>query len=286
MMNPMENPLQPTVGTLLKNRRQDLGLSLAEVAERTHIRRAYLEALEADHFEALPGDAYKSGFLRNYAGTLGLEPGSVLRQWREQTVKASDGRFAEPSAVPPVLTAFTPSGRSRRRSVLLLLLPLLLVVASALYFSVEKRNGAEAHVPVPVTAAPIPAPSALALPQPVDLIVQSPPVDEILPSPASASEASTGLAEKPAAPAALPAIPDGGSVIRFEALGPLTVEVTVDSRPLQRYVLTTSSALQWNVGSRARLAVDNPAAARVWLGGEPLDLAGRSEIVLQALIPE
>jgi hypothetical protein len=100
------------------------------------------------------------------------------------------------------------------------------------------------------------------------------------------TEASSGVVEDQAAPAALPDIPDGGSVIRLETLGPLTVEVTVDSRPLQRYVLSTASALQWNVGRRARLSLDNPAVARVWLDGKPLDLAGRTEIVLQSEIPE
>jgi cytoskeleton protein RodZ len=278
-MFPMDNLQQPTVGALLKSRRQELGLSLAEVAERTYIRRAYLEALEADLFESLPGEAYQSGFLRNYAGTLGLEPGSVLRQWREQTVKANDGRIGESSAVSAVLTVVTPAGRSRRRLVLLLLLPLLLVVAIGFYVSVEKRNGAEAH-------EHISAPSAPVLPQSVDLIVQSPPVGGVLPLTARATEASIDVAEKQAEPAALPSIPDGGSVIRLEAMGPLAVEVTVDSRPLQRYVLSTASALEWNVGRRARLVVDNPAAARVWLGDEPLDLAGRSEIVLQAVTPE
>jgi cytoskeleton protein RodZ len=274
----MNKPPQPTVGTLLRDRRQDLGLSLAEVAAKTNIRSAYLEAMEADLFESLPGGAYQSGFLRNYAGMLGLEPASVLRQWREQTASASDGRIPEPSAAPPVLTVCIPPGRSRRRRVFLLLPPLLLIVASALYFSVENRPGAEAHAPLPA-----PAPSVPAVPQSVDLVAQPPPLDTTLPPSASATEASTGLAETQAVPAALPAIPDGGGVIRLEALGPLTVEVTVDSRPLQRYVLTPASDLQWNVGRRARLAMDNPAAARVWLGSKPLDLAGRSEVVLQAL---
>jgi len=277
----MDNSSQPTVGALLRNRRQELGLSVAEVAAKTHIRRAYLEALEADHFEVLPGDAYQSGFLRNYAGTLGLEPGSVLRQWREQSARMSDDRITEPPAVSPVLTAVTPPVCSRRRSVLLLLIPLLLVGAIALFLSGENRNGAEAHFPVPA-----PVPSAPALSEPTILIVQPHPVEKTLPSPVSVTEASTGVVEDQAAPAALPDIPDGGSVIRLETLGPLTVEVTVDSRPLQRYVLSTASALQWNVGRRARLALDNPAVARVWLGGKPLDLAGRSEIVLQSEIPE
>lgn len=277
----MDDFQQSTVGLLLKSRRQELGLSLAEIAARTNIRRAYLEALEADLFEALPGEAYQSGFLRNYAADLGLEPGSVLRQWRGQPAQRDVGKRGELCVAQPVLNDTASPGHPRRRA-LLFLLSLLLVAAVSLYLSVTSRRGAEAQLPSP----PPPAPS-----RQTDLTVPAPSVAETLPLPASAVEVSTGVAEKPGAPeapalSALPAIPVAGSVIRLEAMGPLAVEVAVDSRPLQRYVLSASSALQWNVDRSARLAVDNPAAVKVWLGGEPLDLAGRSEIVLQAAIPE
>lgn len=280
-MIPMDNPQQPTVGALLKSRRQELGLSHAEIASRTHIRRAYLEALEADLFEALPGEAYQSGFLRNYAAVLGLQPASVLRQWREQTARTDDGKRGELSVAHPLLNGVASPRRERRRLVLFLL-PMLLVAAIALYFSAGSRRGAEAQVPPPATPA---------LSRPADSVVPAPPIAATLPPAASTAEASTGAPEKQVAPEALalpalPAIPASGSVIRLEAMGPLTVEVAVDSRPLQRYVLSASSALQWNVGRSARLAVDNPAAVNVWLGGEPLDLAGRSEVLLQAAIPE
>ena len=280
-MLPMDDLQQPTVGALLKNRRHELGLSLAEIASKTNIRRAYLEALENDRFEALPGEAYQSGFLRNYAGALGLEAGSVLRQWRKATAKAGDGKRGEISVAPPLLSGVSPLRRLPRRLVFLLL-PLLLISAIAFYFSVSSRQGAEVQMP---------APSVPALVQPVEPIVSSPPGDNPLPLPASTTAAEVVVAEQQATPAAvalaaLPAIPAEGSVIRLEAMGPLEVEVAVDSRPLQRYVLSTASALQWNVGRSARVAIDNPAAAKIWLGGQPLDLAGRSEIVLQAAIPE
>jgi len=284
-MLPMDDLQQPTVGALLKSRRHELGLSLAEIASKTNIRRAYLEALENDRFEALPGGAYQSGFLRNYAGALGLEAGSVLRQWRKETAKAGDGKCGEISVASPELNGVAPLQRRPRRPHLLvfLLLPLLLISASTLYFSVSSRQ---------VTEAQIPAPSTPALVQPVEPIVSSPPGDNPLPLPASTTEAEDIVAEQqqatPAAAvlAALPAIPAEGSVIRLEAMGPLEVEVAVDSRPLQRYVLSTASALQWNVGRSARVAIDNPAAVKIWLGGQSLDLAGRSEIVLEAAIPE
>jgi hypothetical protein len=34
------------------------------------------------------------------------------------------------------------------------------------------------------------------------------------------------------------------------------------------------------------LPKDDPAAVKIWLGGEPLELAGRSEIGLQTAITE
>lgn len=279
MMLPMDDLQQPTVGGLLENRRLKLGLSLAEVAAKTNIRRAYLEALEEDRYEALPGEAYQRGFLRNYAEMLGLEPGSVLRQWREETSRGNEGKRGETSTAPPLLSGTTPLRRRPRRWVFLFL-PLLLIAAIALYLIVSSRSGPDVQMP---------ASSKPALAPPVVQTVSSPTNESPLSLPENATAAVE--AEKPATPAAaavpaLPVIPAEGSVIRLVATGPLAVEVVVDSRPLQRYDLDTASALEWNVGRSAWLAMDNPAAVKIWLGGEPLELAGRSEIALQAAIPE
>lgn len=280
-MLPMDDLQQPTVGGLLENRRLKLGLSLAEVAAKTNIRRAYLEALEADRYEALPGAAYQVGFLRNYAAALGLEPGSVLQQWREETSRGNDGKRVEPAAAPTLSGGAGPA-RRRSRRLGFFFLPLLLVAAIALYLAVSNRSGPDAQL------------SASSKP------TLAPPVEEAVPShsgetPLSLPETAAAVAgveaaktTKPetAAGAALPVIPAEGSVVRLVAMGPLTVDVVVDSRPLQRYVLDTASTLEWNVSRSAWLAMDTPDAVKIWLGGEPLELAGRSEVTLQAAIPE
>ena len=279
-MLPMDDLQQPSVGALLKNRRNELGLSLADIAARTNIRITYLNALEEDRYEALPGEAYHSGFLRSYAGVLGLEAGSLLQQWRNETAGAAGGKQGEVSVVPQLLSRAAPPRRLPRRA-LFLLLPLFLVPAIVFYFFPSDRHEGEMQVPDPPTQA---------LTQPVEQLVSSLLGEGPLPRPESAAETEV-VAEKPDPPApglrpVLPVIPAEGGVVKLEAMGPLAVEVEVDSRPLQRYVLNTASALQWDVGHSARLAVDNPAAVKIWLGGEPLDLAGRSEIFLQAANPE
>jgi cytoskeletal protein RodZ len=80
-------------GALLRERRQERGISLAEVAEHTCIRRPFLEALEEDRFSELPGEAYVTGFLRNYANFLGLDGGEVIERYHL--------RFKKPVAIKP-----------------------------------------------------------------------------------------------------------------------------------------------------------------------------------------
>jgi cytoskeleton protein RodZ len=61
------------IGATLREARKRRKVELSEVEAATKIRRAYLRAIEADDWDALPGDAYARGFVRTYAGFLGLD---------------------------------------------------------------------------------------------------------------------------------------------------------------------------------------------------------------------
>lgn len=69
------------IGERLRSARQALGLSLEEIESITHIRRSYLDALEREAFESLPGPTYTRGFLRAYAACLGLPPQDLLDRY-------------------------------------------------------------------------------------------------------------------------------------------------------------------------------------------------------------
>jgi flagellar biosynthesis protein FlhG len=58
------------VGTYLKRRREDLDLTLKEVAGSTRIRSIYLEYIEDQRYSDLPALVYLRGFLMEYARTL------------------------------------------------------------------------------------------------------------------------------------------------------------------------------------------------------------------------
>jgi cytoskeleton protein RodZ len=61
------------LGSSLREARVRRGIALAQVAAETRIRTRYLQALEEERFERLPGSAYAKGFLRVYADYLGLD---------------------------------------------------------------------------------------------------------------------------------------------------------------------------------------------------------------------
>jgi cytoskeleton protein RodZ len=74
-----------SAGDELRQRRETLGLDLAEVAATLRIKPAYLVALEAGRPHELPGAVYAIGFIRAYADHLGLDSGEMLRLFKQQS---------------------------------------------------------------------------------------------------------------------------------------------------------------------------------------------------------
>lgn len=61
------------IGEILKKAREAKGITLEEVAEATKIRRKYLEAIEQDEFQVLPGEVYARGFVTAYLKYLDIK---------------------------------------------------------------------------------------------------------------------------------------------------------------------------------------------------------------------
>ncbi len=70
------------LGGVLRERREAMGASLAEVETATRIRQKYLAALESDEWHLLPGEVVGRGFLRNYATYLRLDPTEAVDRRR------------------------------------------------------------------------------------------------------------------------------------------------------------------------------------------------------------
>ena len=80
------------IGKSLRNAREQQKLELSDIERATRIRGKYLRALEEDRFAVLPGTAYVKGFLRTYAGYLGLDGQRFLDEYNAQFPADEDAR--------------------------------------------------------------------------------------------------------------------------------------------------------------------------------------------------
>ena len=70
-----------TFGETLKRERELRKITLREVSEATKIGLRYLEALEANRFDQLPGGLFNKGFIRAYAKFIGLDGEAMVNAY-------------------------------------------------------------------------------------------------------------------------------------------------------------------------------------------------------------
>ncbi len=78
------------IGNTLREARVRRNLTLQQVEEDTKIRVKYVQAMENEDFDIMPGATYVKGFLRTYSTYLGLDPDVILDEYRSRISPASE----------------------------------------------------------------------------------------------------------------------------------------------------------------------------------------------------
>src|SRR5437879_5138225 len=78
------------IGGSLREARLKRNLTPADVQKAIRIRDRYLQALEEERWELLPGDAYVKGFLRTYADYLGLDGNLYVEEYNSRFARPED----------------------------------------------------------------------------------------------------------------------------------------------------------------------------------------------------
>ncbi len=98
-----------SVGEQLRQIRQSKGLSLEQAFEDTRIAPTYLRALEEDRWEDLPSQVQGKGFLRLYAGFLGIPVQPLLQEIESQSQPTQPAEPDEPALSAPEATPAAPT---------------------------------------------------------------------------------------------------------------------------------------------------------------------------------
>lgn len=288
------------IGEKLRRERLQRKLGLEQISRELKISQRFLEAIEDDQFDKLPGGVFAKSFVRQYARLLGLD---------EEELAAEVQRVIEPpSAVPqfaeqpktapldirvPRIEPWQSGGESRSPLPALALVVVVMLVCSGVYawWQRQRTMVSAQSAPPPTVQAPAPAPVAppLAVPAPAVSQPESTPPPTVQPQSAATQPPARTAAERPAetpasAPAPRPAEPPKQPTRPANTNAAVRVAVTADetvwvlARADDKYLF--SGTLEANqtrtveANDKVLLRLGNAGGVSITLNGKPVGAVG------------
>lgn len=287
---PAEPPSE-AIGSLLRARREAMGLSAAQAAKALRIRQVFIDALEEGRTESLPGSAYAFGFVRSYARLVGMDDERAVQQFKDEAKGIA-------APIPLVLPKALTESRAPGFSALVIGTILLAAAYGAWSLWGDQPVAVRPSVsPPPPIATPAPPPPAIALPAPEMLAVPPAPAEATTPQPMPAAPPAVALPAPPEAltvpepplqpvPAAAPAPPalaappvPAGPQYLVRASQASWVEIRAgDGRVLVSRVLAPGDVAVIPADPRARMVTGNAGGVVIEAEGtvsEPLGRIGQ-----------
>ncbi len=132
-------------GRWLLQERELRGLPRHQVVRLTKLAPAVVEALESGDPDRMPPKAYVFGYLRTYAGVVGLDPDDVVLRWQE-VVGPEESVVAQPRWPPTRILV----------AIALAIALVVLALARALFPPARERAPLQLRKPAPMERAPYP----------------------------------------------------------------------------------------------------------------------------------
>jgi cytoskeleton protein RodZ len=270
------------IGNLLKRERQKQGLSVDELMERTKISRRVIIAIEEGQQSGLPHPVYAKGFVKTYAGVLGLDPEEVGRAFSNIYGVEDDAPMEGPLARAE---KEAPARFPGWVKVLAVVVVLALGAGAVLSLLRGGKDAAE-RISVPAAVEQVPAP---AQPAPRPEVRPAPAADKAspdasAPAPATPSDQpATPPAVEPVAPPAVqagPAVeerarPRATNVLVLSAFQQCWVRASVDGRPVERFLQPGQQmTLSFTISLSVRLG--NAGGVRLTYNEAPYPLNAQS----------
>ncbi|ELB2897689.1 cytoskeleton protein RodZ [Vibrio alginolyticus] len=190
--NTNEVPLSIEAGTLLKNKRESLGMSQKQVADRLRLRISVIEDIENNRFESQQVATFTRGYLRSYAKFVGLDEKVVLTAL-EQTADA------QPQEQEIEMQSFSRKTKDEKHNSRIMLLTwviglVIIGISAAWWWQNQQENSLTKEVTDSSVEAPQPTAQELA---DIDLMT----AEELIAStPEEVASTNEGVAESTEAP--------------------------------------------------------------------------------------
>lgn len=281
-----ENPRATTFGIRLKQERERRGITLDQITQSTKIGTRFLQALEQDHFEQLPGGIFNKGFVRAYARFVGLDEDQVVADY----LAATGGPEQKPEAPEAISRADVPAGPEPGRAAALPwgVFAIFLLIAAfsfALWGFYSRVSSKRKEMPPPTPPPPAQTSTASAAPSsPPRAIAQR--TNKLQPSSKSVAPGASGSAGQ-----AVPALSSSGGrapasvapeetatprdvVLRIKAREDAWISITVDGEVTTQQILAASAEKTIRAQRDIIIRTGNIGALDLEFKGEPLPVQG------------
>jgi cytoskeletal protein RodZ len=252
------------LGTSFRKSRESLNLTIDKIAAETRINPRFLEAIENERFDLLPGGIFNRGFVRSYAVRLGLDP--------EEAVQGYEKLFRAVEAEPVQQETERVRGKTTKIPVYYVALAGLLILVVVFYFLTRHKETALTVTNPPIadstTAAPPAAPAEVPAPEtiPAATLISVP-----TPEPAPAKPAP--------APASLPsnASSNGSVVIELEVREESWFKLSSDgSDVVSSEVLAPGTTRRYTAATSMNVSIGNAAGVALRVNGQTVSSLGRA----------
>ncbi len=284
------------LGAWLRESREAKGLSLAEAAAATHVRRTHLEAIEEGRRKELPDAVYLRGLVLTYGQYLEVDSDELRLLYTKEYGRSSrsGGRVDSHQPLSEPLR-----GRGRLLMAVVLILLLLAAAAGLWWYWPDASEwgrsllsqirepmarptatvSVRAPTTEPSTAVAVPAeagPTAAATSAPPENVAAATPTSAALPLP-TPSPSDTPIPPMPTPTATSTPIP--GIWLGVQATGAAWIRVTVDGAVAYEGTMAEGDAEVWFGAQSVTLLTGNAGGTSLTLNGEPLEpLAGPGEV--------
>ena len=146
------------IGNTLREARVRRNLTLQQVEEDIKIRVKYVQAMENEDWDVMPGVTYVKGFLRTYSTYLGLDPDVIIGEFRSRAMVPSQ-EHQEPFGGASVIGK---PHSHRGRNTIVIVAVVCLVVLAVIYAIGVLNDGSGNEPPTKPGALGITSPSPTA----------------------------------------------------------------------------------------------------------------------------
>jgi len=123
--------MSETIGEKLRLARETRGIALRDISEQTRISIRYLEAIETDDYQRLPGGIFNRSFIRAYAKFIGYDEHGALEDYA-RTLRERGQTDDEGSKMHHSLVYTEDGGYHSRSSLKTIILAILILAALSL----------------------------------------------------------------------------------------------------------------------------------------------------------